>query len=213
MTGRRAEPGVDVDRRQQVLKAARVAIAERGLREVRMTHIAELAGMSPGHILYYFKSKDMIYVETLRWSEAEFRKQWREELAATGDASERLARFIEFYIPTGPRDPSWTLWVEIYGMALAHRDLVLGLEELARVWQDELEDIVALGIRQGQFRAVDVGEFADRFIALIDGYSLRVAVGHPRYDRDGLLRRAVAVAAGELGIPPSRLRTEGDSSG
>jgi AcrR family transcriptional regulator len=212
LTQEQTGPGVNIDRRQQVLEAARAAIAEHGLSKVRMAHIAELSGMSAGHILYYFKTKDRILVETLRWSESESRQQWQEDLAKIDDAATRLAHFIAFYVPSGPRDPGWALWVEVYGMALASPEIVRGLEELDQAWHDTLEEIVALGIRQGQFRAVDVVEFADRFIALLNGYAMRITVGDPRLDRDGILRRAISVAAGELGVPPSRLRVDGDSS-
>ena len=212
MTKKQDGPRADVDRRQQVLEAARAAIAEHGLSNVRMAHIAELSGMSAGHILYYFKTKDRILVETLRWSEAESRHQWQEDLAKIQDASERLAHFISFYVPSGPRDPGWALWVEVYGMALASPEIVRGLEELDQAWHETLEEIVALGIRQGEFRAVDVVEFADRFIALINGFAIRITVGDPRLDRDGLLKRAIAVAAGELGVPPGRLTLNGRPS-
>ena len=205
MTRKQAVPGENVDRRQQVLEAARAAIAEHGLSKVRMSHIAELSGMSAGHILYYFKTKDRILVETLRWSEAEYHQRWQEDLAKIDDASTRLAHFIEMYIPSGPRDPSWALWVEVYAMALANPEAVQGLETLINGWQTALEEIVALGIRQGEFRVVDVAEFADRFMALVTGYSLRLTVGDPSFDREILRRRAIAVAAGELGVPPARL--------
>jgi AcrR family transcriptional regulator len=212
VTRKETEPGTTVDRRQQVLEAARAAIAEHGLSKVRMTHIAERSGMSAGHILYYFKTKDRILIETLRWSEAEYQQRWQEDLAKIDDASARLAHFIAFYIPRGPRDPSWALWVEVYAMALANPEAVQGLESLIQGWQAALEEVVAFGIRQGQFRVVDVAEFADRYIALVTGYSLRLTVGDPTLDREGLLRRAIAVAAGELGVAPGRLTLKGSPS-
>ncbi len=210
MAKRPAAPGIDVDRRRQVLEAARTAIAERGLDKLRMTHIAELAGMSPGHILYYFKSKDRILVETLRWSEAEFHELLEADFEAIADAPGRLAHFIAFYVPSGPRDPSWALWLEIHGLALADPELTAGLDKLADAWQHDLADIVALGIRQGHFRPVDAEDFAERFKAMLDGYSIRVAAGHPNFHREDVIRQAIRVAAGELGIAADRLRTAVD---
>lgn len=203
-------PGADADRRQQVLEAARTAIAEQGLDKLRMTHIAELAGMSPGHILYYFKSKDRILVETLRWSEAEFHERLGADFEAIPDAPGRLAHFIAFYVPTGPRDPSWALWLEIYGLALADPELTVGLDKLADAWQDDLAGIVALGVRQGHFRPVDADDFAERFKAMLDGYAVRLAAGHPNCHREDVIRQATSVAASELGIPADRLRRDAD---
>lgn len=202
-----AEPTADVDRRRQVLQAARAAIAEHGLKNLRMTHIAELAHMSPGHILYYFKSKDRVLVETLCWSELELGEQYRAVLRAIEDAPQRLAHFIDLYLPAGPRDPGWALWIEIHGLALANPEIVGDVLPLVNVWQDEVAEIVALGIRQGHFRTLDVDEFSDWFKVLLDGYSLRIVLGDPRCDRATAIRRVTAVAADELGIPAHRLRT------
>ena len=56
-------------RRARVLEATIAAIADVGVDALRMTDISERAGMTPGHILYYFGNKDRILIETLRWSE------------------------------------------------------------------------------------------------------------------------------------------------
>ena len=44
------------------------AIVDQGLDDVSMRDIARRAGMSPGHILYYFASKDALLLAVLQWS-------------------------------------------------------------------------------------------------------------------------------------------------
>lgn len=55
--------------RGRVLRAAMDIIVERGLDGVRLADIARRARMSEGHVLYYFRTKNQILIETLVWSE------------------------------------------------------------------------------------------------------------------------------------------------
>ncbi|HET7928729.1 MAG TPA: helix-turn-helix domain-containing protein, partial [Actinomycetota bacterium] len=77
-------------RREAVLQAALDVIVDRGLANTRMSDIAERAGMSAGHILYYFESKDDLLMELLRWSEDLLFKQAAEEFERLPSWDERL---------------------------------------------------------------------------------------------------------------------------
>jgi AcrR family transcriptional regulator len=204
----RGEPAREVDRRQRVMEAAKVAIAEQGLGRVRMSHIAKAAGMSPGHILYYFKSKGDLLVHTLLWNEAATTRQRRADLAAIEDAAGRLAHYIAIYIPSGPHDPDWALWLAGYGLVATDPDIFLTVEGIVRDVEDDLTAIVELGIRSGEFKPVDARDFAERFYILLNGYSVAVATGDPRYDHQVAVRRVAQAAAAELGVDPGRLLAE-----
>src|SRR5260370_41282349 len=54
--------------RRRAMEAAIDAGAELGGDRVRMADIAARAGMSTGHILYFFGRKDALLLEALRWS-------------------------------------------------------------------------------------------------------------------------------------------------
>src|SRR6266700_6979037 len=56
-------------RRQQMLRAALEVIAERGYAETRIADVAERAGTSPALVIYYFKTKDQLLTEAIRFSE------------------------------------------------------------------------------------------------------------------------------------------------
>ncbi|MFF1452363.1 helix-turn-helix domain-containing protein, partial [Streptomyces sp. NPDC058274] len=55
--------------REDVLAAAMDMIAERGLEKLTMAALGREVGMSSGHLLYYFRSKDELLLRTLEWSE------------------------------------------------------------------------------------------------------------------------------------------------
>lgn len=202
------KPSPDADPRDRVLAAARTAIAERGLHRVRMAHIAELAGMSPGHIFYYFKSKDRILAETLAWSEAQLAESRHEEFARIEDAPRRLIRFIELYVPLGPRDQYWQLWFEVYGRSAVDAEIATLSTELEQAWMGELAEIVALGVRRGEFTPVDPDEFAERFCMMLGGFSMRLVAGRSGLTRESTIQRVASIAAAELGFRLSGLIQE-----
>jgi AcrR family transcriptional regulator len=187
------------------MRAAMDAIAEHGLHRLRMTHIAELAGMSPGHILYYFTSKESVLVETLRFSETEAAERRRVELAQIESAPRRLLRFIDLYTPSGKGDPELVLWLEVWARSPFNERVHEVHSQLDQLWVTDLADVVAYGLRRREFASVDADEFAERFCALLDGYSIRVVVGHRSFTRGTMIQRAASAAARELGFSVNAL--------
>src|SRR3972149_9036664 len=105
------------ERRERVMEAALGVIAERGLAATRMSDISERAGMSPGHVLYYFGSKDRVLMEALRHVEDRMHEEAETELASIAPGPGRLRRLLELNLPDGFADPTWTLWLEGWAVA------------------------------------------------------------------------------------------------
>src|SRR6516162_11316287 len=61
--------GTADQRREQMLRAALEVIEERGYAESRIADVAERAGTSPALVIYYFKTKDQLLTEAMRFSE------------------------------------------------------------------------------------------------------------------------------------------------
>jgi AcrR family transcriptional regulator len=130
------------DQRHRVLEAALDAIAEVGVDGLRMTDIAERAGMTPGHILYYFGRKDRILVETLRWSEEDLAARRRASLARIRDQRRKVERFIDLYLPAGPNDTRWNLWTQLLFHRTDDEETVQLLADLNDLWRDDLTGIL-----------------------------------------------------------------------
>ncbi len=101
--------------REDVLAAAMATIAARGLDGLTMAGLGREVGMSSGHLLYYFRTKDELLLRTLEWSEDRLGAERRALLAEPRTARERLDAYIALYLPAGHRDPHWTLWLEVWG--------------------------------------------------------------------------------------------------
>ena len=61
--------GIADHRRDQMLRAALEVIAERGYADTRIADVAERTGISPALVIYYFKTKDQLLTEAIRYSE------------------------------------------------------------------------------------------------------------------------------------------------
>ncbi|MEU9589765.1 TetR/AcrR family transcriptional regulator [Streptomyces sp. NPDC048219] len=183
--GRRQAPP-----RENVLAAAMEMIAERGLEKLTMAALGREVGMSSGHLLYYFHSKDELLLRTLEWSEGRLGAERARLLTRTGTARARLDAYVDLYVPDGHRDPHWTLWLEVW-----NRSQNAAVESAARerqaaiegAWHRDLVALLAEGVSRGEFRPVDPDRFAARLRALLDGFAIHVAIGLRGTDREQVL--------------------------
>ncbi|GAX51676.1 TetR family transcriptional regulator [Streptomyces sp. RLB3-17] len=175
--------------REDVLAAAMDMIAERGLEKLTMAALGREVGMSSGHLLYYFHSKDELLLQTLEWSEGRLGAERGRLLAARGTARERLDAYVDLYVPDGHRDPHWTLWLEVWNRSQnaddAARERQVAIEG---AWHRDLVALLAEGVSRGEFRPVDPDRCAARLRALLDGFSIHVAIGLRGTDRERILR-------------------------
>ncbi|REK89252.1 TetR family transcriptional regulator [Streptomyces inhibens] len=175
---------------ERMLEEAMAAIAENGLATLTMSALAERLGTSGGHILYYFGSKDLLLLEALRWSEAALTQERHALLARRLTAERKLDLFLELYLPRGPRDARWMLWIELWARTPSNESLRRAQEEMDQGWQDDLEALLAKGVARSRFAPMDVPARASELLALLDGLSTRVVLGQRGTDRD----RALSVA-------------------
>jgi AcrR family transcriptional regulator len=190
------------DPRERILLAAMDAIAERGMAGLRMADVGERVGMSPGHILYYYRSKQRLLLETLRWSDDRLAEQRARELPKLATAQERLERFVAIYIPTGTAHPEWLLWLQAWALGAEDPEVAAVTGALNARWAHDLAELVRYGSARGEFACDDAQQFADELLAVLDGLSLHVLHDTPALDPE----RAAAVA---LGIARSQLQPGG----
>ncbi|SMF80597.1 TetR/AcrR family transcriptional regulator [Streptomyces sp. Amel2xC10] len=174
--------------REEVLAAAMAMIAERGLEKLTMAALGREVGMSSGHLLYYFHSKDELLLQALEWSEGRLGAERSRLLTRPAPARERLDAYVGLYVPDGHRDPHWTLWLEVWTRSRNADDTARDRQAaIEGAWHRDLVALLAEGISRGEFRPVDADRFATRLRALLDGLSIHVAIGLRGTGRDQAL--------------------------
>ncbi|WP_197287745.1 TetR/AcrR family transcriptional regulator [Streptomyces apocyni] len=165
-------------------------IAAGGLDRLTMAALGREVGMSSGHLLYYFKTKDELLFQTLEWSEAQLGAERRALLSRPAPVRDRLDAYVDLYVPDAPRDPHWTLWLEVWNRS-QYADAEAGARTrqaaIEGAWHRDLVALLAEGVSQGALRPLDPERFATRLRALLDGFAVHVAVGLPGTDRTQIL--------------------------
>ncbi len=176
--------------REDVLAAAMNMIAESGLEKLTMAALGRAVGMSSGHLLYYFHSKDELLLQTLEWSEGRLgAERGRLLTRASATVRERIDAYVDLYVADGHRDPHWTVWLEVWNRSQnADDDARDRQAAIEGAWHRDLVALLAEGVSRGEFRPVDPDRFAARLRALLDGFSIHVAIGLRGTDRAQVLR-------------------------
>ncbi|MEV8372270.1 TetR/AcrR family transcriptional regulator [Kribbella sp. NPDC056861] len=181
-------------RERQIVSAAAELIAERGLANIRVTDVAERAGMSVGHVSYYFRSKTMLLMRAIQQSEDAFIDRVEATIHGIKDPWRRLTKYVELSAANGPRDPGWVLWFEVWSNA-AVNDEVAGLhEELDARSCRILAGIVRYGCEQGAFSSDDPDRTAALISATIDGLSIQLTLGRPGLTGQGVVQLCLTTA-------------------
>lgn len=196
MTQRRLK---GAERELSVVTAAAELIAEQGLAQLRMADVAERAGMSVGHVTYYFPSKTELLVRAIQQSEEQFQSEVRKALERRGDAWVRLTALIELAAASGPNDPGWLLWFEVWANAATDPELAEVQRQLDGWWRQQMADVIAYGTERGDFAPKDSARAASILSALTDGLSVQLALGSDAVTRPGLIDIVTSVAHDLLG--------------
>ncbi|MDL9979630.1 TetR/AcrR family transcriptional regulator [Microbacterium sp. ASV49] len=198
-----ARPKRQEERRAALIEATYLAGAERGLRALSLTDVAEKAGLTRGAILYYYEDLDALLVEAHSAGVARFCDERDARIAQLDDPREQLGVAIDAGLPSGPDDALMSLLYEfdvLAGGSALHDELVqkLYLRQL-----DTYRRVIAAGRESGAFSPrLDDEQLAMTFVALEDAYGLHIVGGNALMTVDAA-RDAMRAVAGDLGCRPA----------
>src|SRR5216110_3297750 len=118
--------GTADQRREQMLRAALEVIVERGYPDTRIADVAVRAGTSPALVIYYFKTKDQLLTEAIRFAEDTWYAAGVARMAAIGTAAGRLEELVAMScLPEADAEPrtSWVLWLDLWAQAVRHPEV------------------------------------------------------------------------------------------
>ena len=186
-------------RAQRVVRAAAQAIADLGLDNVRVSDIAERAGMTSGHVTYYFPSKSDLLMLAVGEGQQALVDEVEKELTRIEDPRGRLVRYFELTAAKARGDADWLLWFQLWESAAVDERVGRAHAALDERWQRVLTDIVQYGVDRGAFASPDPALSARLISAMVDGLSIQLAVGAPDAPRAEMLHLCLLSAESFLG--------------
>jgi AcrR family transcriptional regulator len=166
-------------RREQMLRAALEVISERGYADTRIADVAERIGISPALVIYYFKTKDQLLTEAIRYSEDTWYSDGLRRLEELPSAAARIEEIVAMScLPEADPDPyiSWKLWLDFWALAARNPEVAALREKSDERWREVISSLVSRGQRDGEFRDVDPDNFAIMLSSLLDGMAVQIAL-------------------------------------
>ena len=157
-------------RRKQLIDATIRAIGRYGYASTTLTHVAGEAGLSPGIVNFYFKSKDQLLLATLEQIAEEYSAFWQQALSKGRIApAAGLEAMIEAdFHPSVCNPEKISIWYAFWAQAgsnSAYQDLVQRLET---DYTTQTVELCARIITEGGY-GIDARTVAVGLNAMIDG--------------------------------------------
>jgi AcrR family transcriptional regulator len=195
--------GMAEQRREQMLLAALEVIVERGYPDTRITDVAERAGASPALVIYYFKTRDHLLTEALRYSEDRWYETATGRMEAIKSSAGRLEEFVAMMcLPEqeGGAEDSWLLWLDLWAQSPRNPAVAAIRQKIDERWREEIRLLVLTGQESGEFAAVDADNFAMMLSALLYGFVVSIALDDPTVGPAQAFELSMQFAAGRLGF-------------
>jgi AcrR family transcriptional regulator len=207
MTDRAAEsaeaPGTADQRRAQMLHAALSVISERGYADTRIADVAERAGVSPALVIYYYKTKDHLLTEAIRYYEDAWYAVGQRQMAELPTAAARLEEIVAMSC-LNEADPepgsSWQLWLDFWAQAARNAEVASVRQKSDERWRQLISTLVQSGQEAGEFKDVDPTSFAICLSSLLDGLAIQIALDDPVVDSLGAFELTMHFIAEQLGF-------------
>ena len=197
-------------RREQMLRAALEVISERGYPDTRIADVAERIGISPALVIYYFKTKDQLLTEAIRYSEDTWYADSQRRMSSLPTAAARLEEIVA--MSCLPEADPWSLWLDFWAQAARNPEVASVRQKTDERWREMITSLVLAGQEAGEFADLDAADFSVTLSALLDGLAIQIALEDRVVDPVGAFELSMHFVANQLGFEwsPGRGRRGAD---
>ncbi|MEV4312673.1 TetR/AcrR family transcriptional regulator [Actinocrispum sp. NPDC049592] len=168
-------PSVEAERKDQILRATCLVIAAQGYVNLRVSDVAQVAGVSGGTVHYYFDSKKELVHAAFEYNFSRSLERRRWILDSPDDPVTRLRYVVESYLPQDAETiEAWKVWAALWAEGIREPQLQDLNERMYGEWRRLVAGIIRDGQATGQLRPGDDVLYANTLIAMIDGMAFQV---------------------------------------
>lgn len=165
-----------VVRRRQLIEATIASIAELGFSDTTLASVTKRAELSHGTINFYFKSKEMLFAETLGYLAQEHYDHWFSAMTEAGpDPVKQLAAIIGVDFKQEICSPEkLAVWFSFWGQVKYRPAYLKVHSRYDDLRTAELKRICEEIILDGDYDHISSESAARRIVALVDGLWLNI---------------------------------------
>lgn len=202
-TRRRKSPS---DRTAEIIAVASAMALADGLESLTLRRVADALGVKAGLISHYFPSADALVVKAFGVATERELTEIFESLEKLEGPEDRLVALIQMLLGPDYADMS-LLWFNAWHASRHRPGLSEEVVDQMNHWVRRVSALISEAATAGFIRVDDPQKAATRILAMIDGLSVRHAVGS-KLDYGIVQELAREVAERELGLPQGTLSRE-----
>lgn len=177
-------------RRRQLIDATITAIGRRGYSNTTLTHVAGEAGLSPGIVNFYFKSKEQLLLATLEQITDEYAAFLRDQLEKAGPSpAAQLEAMIEAdFDPRVFNLEKVAVWYAFWAEAHTQPSYRALVSRMEAQYYDDTARLCRRIIEAGGYTNLDPDAVAAGLNAMIDGLWFDFLIDPKEFDREAAKR-------------------------
>jgi TetR/AcrR family transcriptional repressor of bet genes len=164
--------------RQKLITATINSIAKRGFADTTLARVSAGAGLSRGIVNFHFRSKEALFLETLRYLSCEYQENRLRAFGEAGpSAAEKLEAvlMVEFEPPVSNRNHI-AAWFAFYGEAKSRPTYMKACSDMDQVAFDSLIELCRTVIEEGGYPNLEPLKVAEGLSAMADGLWLDILI-------------------------------------
>jgi AcrR family transcriptional regulator len=191
------EPGSP---RERILQAALETIADKKIAGTRMREIASRAGISQGHLHYYYPAKDDLFLILLDYMQRLFveeRAGWLADASLAPAA--KITRFLsQEKTLISERGELMRARYDFAVQATSDPKIAERMRRLYAGWRADIAAVMAEGVALGDFTERCAAAVPNLLVALMEGAMMQYLVDPDGFDLDGYFEMANEMVLGLL---------------
>jgi AcrR family transcriptional regulator len=161
-------------RREELIKATYMEVAEKGYSNVTLQDIAQRAGVSKGSTLYYFASKEDLFLGAAEWMSQCVQNRIVDAVAIVEDPIEKTKALINSLFTNAQETRNFFLaYTDFVSMGTRNKRFHDLNARFYRSCGVQDREIIEAGIKSGDFRKLDIEDATSMLRALVDGLMLQ----------------------------------------
>jgi AcrR family transcriptional regulator len=161
-------------RREELIKATYLEVAEKGYSAVTLQDIARRAGVSKGSTLYYFATKEDLFVGALEWMIKRHHERIGKAITEVEDPVAKLKALIGLIFANAQESRQFLLaYSDFISLGTRNKRFHDLNAQFYHGCCGHNREVIEAGIKTGAFRQVDIDEASSMIRALVDGLMLQ----------------------------------------